>query len=118
MVKNLDRKARNAKKQTRLTFNPVDRSSSPANGPSPAKIRYELPGYERTPASGLGKSADGSESEDVLSSANGKVEGQVVGSKSCKAGKVPMKGLPTPVKSSQPVFTSGFLGKQPSSSLY
>lgn len=115
MVRNLDRKARNAKKQTRLTFNPIDRSSSPANGLSPAKVRYQLPENKRTPASSLRKSADDSEGEDVLSSANGKVEGL---SGSGKAGKMQMKSLPTPAKSSQPMFTSGFLGEQSSASLY
>ena len=94
MPSNLERKARRSKRQTRLTFNPVDRSSSPANM-SPATVRYELPGKKQrpTPVSSFTGLVNDSESEDVLSSAIPAVakENQ----------KLPFKPLPTPAKSSQ-----------------
>jgi len=89
MPSNFTRKA-NRKRQTRLTFDPIDQSSSPATM-SPANVRYALPGGKRqTPASSVQKFLDNSESDDVLSSAMKETTVQ----KGSKA-------LPTPAKSSQ-----------------
>lgn len=99
MPSNFERKARR-KQQTRLTFDPVDRGSSPANT-SPAKVRYELPGKKQrpTPVSSF-TAADDSESEDVLSSAmkSGRSNATAAGKENQK---LPFKPLPTPAKSSQ-----------------
>lgn len=86
------------KRQTRLTFDPVNQSSSPS-GPSPAKVRYQLDGVTRTPASTRPESADGFGSDDVLSSS--KKDDFTPVQK--KTGKIPFKPLPTPAKSSQVV---------------
>lgn len=101
MPSNLERKARR-KKQTRLTFDPLDRSSSTANM-SPTKVRYELPGtrQRQTPASSLQMAANSSDSEDVLSSAKkNDFSAESPGAKENE--KLPFKPLPTPAKSSQP----------------
>jgi hypothetical protein len=107
--KNLARKANNHKKQTRLKFDPLDRSSSPAsNGMSPANVRYELSGarIRRTPSSL--KISDRSGSHDNRHSNNHESEGQIHAHKAT----MPAPGLPTPVKSSQAIFEGGFLGKR------
>jgi hypothetical protein len=89
MPSNLERKARR-KRQIRLTFDPVNRSSSPASLP-PAKARYEIPGKKQrsTPVSSFVGLVNDSESEDMLSSVK-------------KDHKLSFKPLPTPAKSSQP----------------
>jgi len=100
MPSNFERKLRR-KQQTRLTFDPVDRSSSPANM-SPAKVRYELPGKKQrpTPVSSF-TGVNDSESEDILSST---LKGDISSETSAAAKenrKLPFKLLPTPAKSSQ-----------------
>jgi hypothetical protein len=99
MPSNFERKARR-KQQTRLTFNPVDRSSSPANM-SPAKVRYELPSKRQrpTPVSSFMDFVNDSESEDVLSSTI--KNGSDNDSAAKEDQKLPFKPLPTPAKSSQ-----------------
>lgn len=101
MPSNLERKARR-KRQTRLTFDPVDRSSSPVNM-SPAKVRYELPGkrQRQPPVSSFTGFTNDSESEDVLSSVK-KDDFSIESSAPAKNQKLPFKPLPTPAKSSQP----------------
>ncbi|CZR56986.1 uncharacterized protein PAC_06875 [Phialocephala subalpina] len=96
MPPNLQKKA-HRKRQTRLTFGPVDRSSSPPTI-SPARVRYELDGARRTPASSRQDAADPFESGDVLSSS--KKDNFSSGGRK-KNGTLPFKALPTPVKSSQ-----------------
>jgi hypothetical protein len=101
MPSNLERKARR-KRQTRLTFDPVDRSSSPANM-SPAKVRHELPGkrQRQTPASSFTGFTNDSENGDVLSSVK-KGDFSIESSAPAKKNqKSPFKPLPTPAKSSQ-----------------
>jgi hypothetical protein len=102
MPSNLERKAY-LKRQTRLTFDPVDRSSSPANM-SPAKVRYEFPGKKQreTPVSSFTGITNDSESEDVLSFTK-KDDFNIEGPAAAKKNqKLPFKPLPTPAKSSQP----------------
>lgn len=65
---------------------------------SPARVRYELDGTRRTPASSRQNASDPFESDDVLSSSK-KDDFGSAGQK--KNGKLPFKTLPTPVKSSQ-----------------
>jgi hypothetical protein len=98
MPSNLERKARR-KRQTRLMFDPVDRSSSPANM-SPAKMRPEFPGTRQrpTPVSSFARFKNDSESEDVLPP--GKKDAAPATAK--RNQKLPFKPLPTPAKSSQP----------------
>lgn len=95
MPSNFERKARR-KQQTRLTFNPVEQSSSPANI-SPAKVRYELPGKKQrpTPVSSFTGPINDSESEDTLAK-----EGDFDPAK-VKSSQRTFKPLPTPAKSSQ-----------------
>lgn len=70
MRSNFERKAARSKKQTRLSLTPADRSSSPSTALPPANVRYELPGGRRqVPSSSLRHLVEGSESEDILSSA-------------------------------------------------
>lgn len=99
MPSNLALKARR-KRQTRLTFASLDQSTSPSTK-SPAKVRNQLDGAERTTASSHQDPADEfeSESEDVLSSSK-KEESSLAPQK--MNGKLPFKPLPTPAKSSQP----------------
>ncbi|KAE8451476.1 hypothetical protein EG329_003549 [Mollisiaceae sp. DMI_Dod_QoI] len=95
MPSNIERKARR-KRQTRLTFDPVNQSSSPSLS-SPAQVRYALNGTKRTPASSRQDIADPFESDDVLSSSK-KADFSPAAQKN---GKLPFKALPTPAKSSQ-----------------
>ena len=101
MPSNLERKARR-KQQTRLTFDPVDRSSSPTNL-SPAKVRYEMPGKKQrpTPISSFTGLVNDSESEDVLSSTMKDDFSNDTSAAAKENQKLPFKGLPTPAKSSQ-----------------
>jgi hypothetical protein len=103
MPSNFKRKARR-KRQTRLTFDPVDRSSSPANM-SPTKVRYELLGKRQgqTPISSFAGFSNESESEDMLSSAKKDGLGIETPAAAKKSEKLPFKTLPTPAKSSQPL---------------
>lgn len=93
MSSNLERKARR-KKQTRLTFDPIDQSSSPARM-SPAKVRYQLPGRQKSSPLRLDD-----ESDDILSTTAKRFSPRIgqMGRAEKKA-KLP---LPTPAKSSQP----------------
>ncbi|KUJ21864.1 uncharacterized protein LY89DRAFT_714896 [Mollisia scopiformis] len=97
MPSNLERKSQR-KRQTRLTFDPVDLSSSPSTM-SPAKVRYQLDGAKRTPASSGQGSADAFESDNVPHSSN---KDDFSPAPRKKTGKLPFKPLPTPAKSSQP----------------
>jgi hypothetical protein len=113
MPSNYERKARRSKRQTRLTFDPIDRSSSPANM-SHAKVQYEIPGKKQrpTPVSSFTGLVDDSESEDVLSSAmnNGSYNDTPAVPKENQ--KRPFKPLPTPAKSSQkPTQVDSSFGK-------
>ena len=92
------------KKQTRLTFDPVDQSSSPAPGPSPAKVRYakSAPPLSKgsMPSSSLQIEEDSDSGDPITSSAlSARFKPPVR-----KNGRLPFKKaapLPTPVKSSQ-----------------
>jgi hypothetical protein len=111
MPSNFERKARR-KQQTRLTFDPVDRSSSPANM-SPAKVRYELPGKRQrpTPVSSFTGFVNDSESEDILSSTM-KNDSSNEAPAAAEGVKLPFKALPTPAKSSQqPAQVNTSLGR-------
>lgn len=80
---NIERRSQR-KRQTRLTFDPVDKTSSPATK-SPAKVRYQV---------------DDDESDDILTASTKKfvlTPGKVQKSRGL------FKTLPTPVKSSQSV---------------
>lgn len=94
---------RRSKRQTRLTFNPVDQSSSPVANMSPAKVRYELPGKKQrpTPVSSFTGLVNDSGSEDVLSSAMNKGSHHDTPAVAKENEKLPFKPLPTPAKSSQ-----------------
>lgn len=65
---------------------------------SPARVRYELDGARRTPASSRQDAADPFESDDVLSSSKKDDFNSARGNKN---GTLPFKALPTPAKSSQ-----------------
>lgn len=107
MHSNLERKARR-KQQTRLTFEPVTASSSPANM-SPAKVRYQLAGKgkRQTPVSSLQAPEEEDDDDDeVLGSAKRQRLNVDTTPAAGKAGKKNVakqlfKTLPTPAKSSQ-----------------
>lgn len=61
------------KKQTRLTFDPLDPSSPAKQGPSPAKVRFEKNGLPHSPRpvqSSATAVADDSDSDDILFSSS------------------------------------------------
>ncbi|KAN0106536.1 protein of unknown function (DUF4211) domain containing protein [Hyaloscypha variabilis] len=100
MPSNFERKARR-KHQTRLTFEPVDQSSSPANM-SNTEVRVEIPSKRQrpTPVSSFVGAID-SESEDMLSSAVRNDFSDQDSGITKEIQKLPFKPLPTPAKSSQ-----------------
>jgi hypothetical protein len=100
MPSNFERKARR-KHQTRLTFEPVDQSSSPANM-SHTEVRVEIPSKRQrpTPVSSFVGAID-SESEDMLSSAVRNDFSDQDSGITKEIQKLPFKPLPTPAKSSQ-----------------
>lgn len=96
------------KKQTRLTFEAVDQTSSPAPlallGPSPAKIRYAKPTTSRSTKAIPSSSVDNdSESDDPILSSAVPTRNTPTATVPKKNGKLPFKKgpLPTPFKSSQ-----------------
>lgn len=123
MPSNLERLARRKKRQTRLTFDPVDGdSSSPAARTSPAKVRYQKEGTGEkqtgTPSSSFQIVVNQSASGDMLSSGHksastpnrkGKGKKNSINTpsrmstrkRSARLGKT----LPTPAKSSQAIGT-------------
>jgi len=108
MPSNIERKARR-KKQTRLTFDPVDRSSSPARM-SAAKAHYSLPGQRSTPLSSMQPDPVEDTDDDILASSKKSSVKSSPASRS-KNGKLPFKALPTPAKSSQMGKIGSFFGK-------
>jgi hypothetical protein len=102
MPSNLERKARR-KRQTRLTFGPIDLTSSPPTANmSPAKVCYELPRTRQTrqtPASSVQLPENDSESDEILTSS--KKHNLRTPAPRKSNGKLPFKPLPTPAKSSQ-----------------
>jgi hypothetical protein len=104
MPSNLERKARR-KRQTLLTFDPIDLSSSPPTANmSPAKVRYELPRTRQTrqaPASSVQLPENDSESDEILTSSKKHHLRTPASGKSNANAKLPFKPLPTPAKSSQ-----------------
>ena len=109
MPSNLQRKADRSRKQTRLTFDPIDpsanSSSSTGNGLSPAKIRYEMPkksGMRNSSSPYFEKTQLQEDSEDELSSIKKRNMFRDVGNTPTKKqGKLQLKALPTPGRSSQ-----------------
>jgi len=108
MPSNIERKARR-KKQTRLTFDAVDRSSSPAHM-STAKAHYSLPSQRSTPLSSMQPDPVEDTDDDILASSKKSSVKRSPASRS-KNGKLPFKALPTPAKSSQMGKISSFFGK-------
>ena len=108
MPSNLERLARR-KRQTRLTFDPVDEKASPANKKSPARVRYQQAGHQPpkqtgTPSSSFQIIIDDDDSEDILSSGHKTAHTPTRRTSGRnKNTTVPARALPTPVKSSQAI---------------
>lgn len=106
---NLHKKRKDRKRQTQLTFDPVEPTGSPSLAGSlnlaPAKVRYATRGATHTPGSNTPIMFLDNDSDDPLSANKGKDKGYKISSPSSKNirgdGRIPFKPLPTPTKSSQ-----------------